>query len=98
MLGDGLAQGGIGIGAGIVYTPGAGHKEIYELVKAVARYRVALFVHIRGGQKQLGFEDFHEMFANAAVAGAAVHICHSLSSGRSVSPGTNLAGALQNMM
>lgn len=33
-----------------------------------------------------------EMFANAAVAGAAVHICHSLSSGRSVSPGTNLSG------
>ena len=38
MLGDGLTQGGIGIGAGIVYTPGAGHKEIYELVKAVGRY------------------------------------------------------------
>ena len=25
MLGDGLDQGGIGIGAGIVYTPGANH-------------------------------------------------------------------------
>jgi hypothetical protein len=58
MLGEGLAQGGIGIGAGIVYTPGAGHKEIFELVKAVGRYGVALFVHIRGGTKQLGFEDF----------------------------------------
>ncbi len=58
MLGEGLNQGGIGIGAGIVYTPGAGHKEIFELVKAVGRYEVALFVHIRGGTKQLGFEDF----------------------------------------
>ena len=58
MLGEGLSQGGIGIGAGIVYTPGAGHKEIFELVKAVGRYGVALFVHIRGGTKQLGFEDF----------------------------------------
>jgi hypothetical protein len=27
---------------------------------------------------------FHEMFANAATAGAAVHVCHSLSSGRNV--------------
>ena len=54
MLGEGLARAGIGIGAGIVYTPGAGHKEIFELVKAVGRYGVALFVHIRGGTKQPG--------------------------------------------
>jgi hypothetical protein len=82
LLGEGLAQGGIGIGAGIVYTPGAGHQEMYRVIKAVGQHGVALFVHIRGQAGRLGLEDFHEMFAGAAAAGAAVHICHSLSSGR----------------
>ena len=81
MLGDGLDQGGIGIGAGIVYTPGANHTETYELAKTVAKHSVALFVHIRG-RGPVGLEDFHEMFSNAATAGASIHICHTLSSAR----------------
>lgn len=85
MLGEGLDQGGVGIGAGIVYTPGADHKETYELVKTVAKHGVSLFVHIRG-RGPVGIEDFHEMLANAATTGASVHICHSLSSARGAGP------------
>jgi N-acyl-D-aspartate/D-glutamate deacylase len=81
MLGDGLDQGGIGFGAGIVYTPGADHKETYELIRTVAKHGVCLFVHIRQ-QHSVGMEDLHEMLVNAAISGASVHICHALATGR----------------
>ena len=34
------------------------------------------------GRGPVGLEDFHEMFSNAATAGASIHICHTLSSAR----------------
>jgi len=66
MLGEGLEQGGIGIGAGFVYTPGADHKETYELIRTVGKHGVALFVHIRQlhplhSAGMVGMEDFHEV-------------------------------------
>ena len=62
MLGEGLEQGGIGVGAGIVYTPGADHKETYELIRTVGQHGVCLFVHIRQ-QHTVGMEDLHEILA-----------------------------------
>lgn len=87
MLHEGLEQGGIGIGAGFVYTPGADHKETYELIRTVAKHGVCLFVHIRQvhplhGQGMVGMEDLHEILANAATSGASIHICHCLATGR----------------
>ena len=55
------------------------------------RHRITQYIWYNAGGRwceatrrppQVGIEDFHEMFSNAATAGAAVHFCHSLSSGR----------------
>jgi hypothetical protein len=37
------------------YTPGADHKETYELIRTVAQHGVCLFVHIRQ-QHTVGME------------------------------------------
>jgi N-acyl-D-glutamate deacylase len=75
LLERGITEGGIGVGAGIAYTPGSDHREVLRLQQCCARNRVALFIHMRG-KHDIGLEDFHEVFTNAAVTGCPLHICH----------------------
>jgi N-acyl-D-aspartate/D-glutamate deacylase len=75
LLERGIEDGGIGVGAGIAYTPGSDHREVYRLQQCCARNGVALFIHTRG-KHDVGLEDFHEVFTNAAVTGCPLHLCH----------------------
>ena len=67
-----LNAGGLGIGMGIQYTPGATRVEIIEIFRVAAERAVTVFVHNRGS----GVESVEEVIAAAAVTGAPVHIAH----------------------
>ncbi len=82
-----LDQGGLGIGYGIQYTPGATRGEIVWLFGVGAERGVTNFVHHRfASVKEPGssVEATQELIAAAAVAGASVHMVrreHRLGSG-----------------
>lgn len=81
---QGLEQGGLGIGTGIAYAPGATREDIYRLFKAAAESKTTFFVHVRyAGRIESGssVKAAHEMIADAAATGASVHIIHIGSSG-----------------
>ncbi len=84
LLEEGLAEGGLGIGMGLEYTPGAGRDEVLEIFGVAARHAATVFVHTRSkGSVEPGssFEAVQEVIADAAVTGASVQIVHVASSG-----------------
>jgi hypothetical protein len=79
-----LAAGGLGIGLGINYTPGASRLEIIETFRVAAERGVPLWPHIRAaGYKEPGssIESVAEVIAAAAITGAPLHIVHINSMG-----------------
>ncbi|MCB1684191.1 MAG: amidohydrolase family protein [Pseudomonadales bacterium] len=78
----GIRDGGLGIGSGITYMPGASHEEIYALFKLAARYQVPLFTHIRQARYMGGdlLAPLQEVLADAAATGAPLHVVHINSS------------------
>ena len=75
-LRDELCAGGLGVGMGIQYTPGATPWEIIEMFRVAAERSVPVFVHSRGDL----LESVGEVIAAAAVTGAPLHIVHINSS------------------
>jgi N-acyl-D-aspartate/D-glutamate deacylase len=75
-LRDELNAGGLGVGMGIQYTPGATRWEIIEMFRVAAERAVPVFVHSRGDR----VESVGEVIAAAAVTGAPLHIVHINSS------------------
>lgn len=75
-LRDELKAGGLGVGLGIQYTPGATLQEILEMFRVAAEGGVPVFVHSRGDR----VESVGEVIAAAAVTGASLHIVHINSS------------------
>ena len=71
-----LNAGGLGVGIGIQYTPGASRLEIIEMFRVAAERGRPVFVHIRGDR----LESVEEVIAAAAVTGAPLHIVHINSS------------------
>lgn len=74
-----LSAGALGFGFGLSYTPGAGHSEILRLFRVAASHEVPSFVHLRSTRDFLQggrVGPFQEVIANAAIAGAALHIVH----------------------
>ncbi len=71
-----LNAGGLGVGMGIQYTPGATHQEIIAMFRVAAERDMPVFVHSRGS----GIESVGEVIAAAAVTGAPLHIVHINSS------------------
>lgn len=74
-----LGAGGLGIGMGIAYTPGATRLEVIETFRLAAELRVPVFTHVRGsGRVEPGsaIESFSEVIGAAAVSGASLHIVH----------------------
>jgi cytosine/adenosine deaminase-related metal-dependent hydrolase len=71
-----LNAGGLGVGLGIQYTPGATRQEIIEMFRVAAERDMPVFVHSRGS----GIESVGEVIAAAAVTGAPLHIVHINSS------------------
>jgi len=75
----GLDQGGLGIGMGLQYTPGATRWEVLEMFRIAAERKVPVFVHNRAfGQQEPGsaVESFLEVIGAAALTGAPLHIVH----------------------
>ncbi len=82
-LEKGLADGALGIGIGLEYTPGATRLEIIRLFQLAAKWNRPVFVHIRSvGALEPGssVESVGEMIAASAVSGAPVHVVHINSS------------------
>jgi len=75
-LRDELEAGGLGVGMGIQYTPGASRQEVIEMFRVAAERGMPVFVHIRGDR----VESVSEVIAAAAVTGAPLHIVHINSS------------------
>lgn len=78
-----IEAGALGIGMGLVYTPGATRSEVNEVFRVAAGRRVPVFVHVRSsGRLEPGssVESVGEVIAASAVTGAALHIVHINSS------------------
>ena len=71
-----INAGGLGVGMGIQYTPGASRTEIIDAFRVAAERNMPVFVHMRGDR----VESVSEVIASAAVTGAALHIVHINSS------------------
>ena len=78
-----LAAGGLGIGMGIQYTPGATRLEVIQMFRLAAEKHVPVFTHVRSvGRIDPGssIEAISEVIGAAAVTGASLHIVHINSS------------------
>jgi hypothetical protein len=87
----GLSAGGLGVGFGLQYTPGATKWEVLEMFRIAARHRAPAFVHNRAfGTTEPGsaVESFLEVLGAAAVTGAPLHIVHLNSMSLSSTPKT----------
>src|SRR5437016_6937551 len=86
----GLAQGALGVGFGIAYTPGASREEILRLFRIAARHGVPCFVHLREGGRDPAtggsVAALQEVIADAAATGAALHVVHVTSMGQRDTP------------
>jgi N-acyl-D-aspartate/D-glutamate deacylase len=80
LLSEGLDEGGLGIGLGITYTPGASREEIFGMFELANSRRVPIYVHPRGANSGGTLGAFQELISNAASTGASLHIVHLNSS------------------
>jgi len=88
LVARGLDEGGLGIGMGIAYVPGATRAEILELFGLAAQRKTAIYVHMRnGGPVEPGVIDaLQEVIADAAATGASLHVVHITSMGLRETP------------
>jgi len=84
----GLNRGALGVGFGLMYTPGASRLEILEMFRVAGRYNAPCFVHMRyGGLTEPDcIAALQEVLAASAVSGAPLHIVHVTSLGFSLTP------------
>jgi N-acyl-D-aspartate/D-glutamate deacylase len=78
-----LDAGGLAIGMGIQYTPGATRWEVIEMFRLAAERGVPVYTHIRSSgtrEPGSGIESISEVIGAAAISGAALHIVHINSS------------------
>jgi N-acyl-D-aspartate/D-glutamate deacylase len=78
-----LDAGGLGIGMGIQYTPGATRFEVIQVFRLAASRRVPVFTHVRSfGLIEPGssIEAVSEVIGAAAISGASLHVMHINSS------------------
>ena len=81
-ISEGLDDGGLGIGMGITYTPGADHHEILDVFELAAARQRPIFVHMRNANKMSDdlLAPLQEVLSNAVVTGASLHVVHINSS------------------
>jgi N-acyl-D-aspartate/D-glutamate deacylase len=78
-----LDAGGLAVGMGIQYTPGATRLEVIDMFRLAADRRVPVYTHMRSvGRIEPGssIESVSEVIGAAAVTGASLHIVHINSS------------------
>jgi N-acyl-D-aspartate/D-glutamate deacylase len=74
-----LDAGGLAVGMGIQYTPGATRLEVIEMFRLAAERGLPVYTHMRSaGRVEPGsaIEAISEVIGAAAVTGAALHIVH----------------------
>jgi len=71
-----LDAGGLAIGMGLSYTPGASQLEVIEMFRLAAERNVPVYTHARGSGPQPGIGALSEVIGAAAISGAALHIVH----------------------
>ena len=82
LLAAGLDDGGLGIGVGLDYAPGATSAEIRMLFALAAERRVPVVVHMRGVAGPEDMSAIEELLGLVEATGAPLHICHITSSGQ----------------
>jgi N-acyl-D-aspartate/D-glutamate deacylase len=78
-LRDELDAGGLGIGMGIQYTPGATRLEVIDMFRVAAERKLPVYTHMRSfGRIEPGsaIESVEEVIGAAAISGASLHIVH----------------------
>jgi Amidohydrolase family len=78
-----LNAGGLAIGMGIQYTPGATRLEIIDMFRLAAENRVPVYTHVRSASHVdpgSSIESVSEVIGASAITGAALHIVHINSS------------------
>jgi N-acyl-D-aspartate/D-glutamate deacylase len=78
-----LDAGGLAIGMGIQYTPGATRLEVLDMFRLAAERRLPVYTHVRSaGRLEPGssIESIGEVIGAAAISGASLHIVHINSS------------------
>jgi dihydroorotase len=88
---QGLAEGGIGAGLALEYTPGVGYDEVYRIFASMAASDAPVTVHVRRARgnrvaPHANVNSIQEVVANAAATGAALHIVHITPSGLGDTP------------
>jgi len=78
---QGLAEGGIGAGLALEYTPGVGYDEVYRIFQFMAVRHAPVTVHVRRARgdrvaPHSNIVAIQEVVAGAAATGAALHIVH----------------------
>jgi N-acyl-D-aspartate/D-glutamate deacylase len=74
-----LDAGGLAVGMGIQYTPGATRLEVIDMFRLAAERRVPVYTHMRSaGRVEPGsaIEATSEVIGAAAITGASLHIVH----------------------
>jgi N-acyl-D-aspartate/D-glutamate deacylase len=74
-----LDAGGLAIGMGIQYTPGATRLEVIDMFRLAAERRLPVYTHVRSaGRIEPGssIESISEVIGAAAITGASLHIVH----------------------
>ena len=74
-----LDAGGLAIGMGIQYTPGATRLEVIDMFRLAAERRLPVYTHMRSaGRVEPGsaIEAVSEVIGAAAITGASLHIVH----------------------
>jgi N-acyl-D-aspartate/D-glutamate deacylase len=78
-----LDAGGLAVGMGIQYTPGATRLEVIDMFRLAAERRLPVYTHMRSaGRVEPGssIEAVSEVIGAAAITGASLHIVHINSS------------------
>jgi N-acyl-D-aspartate/D-glutamate deacylase len=78
-----LDAGGLAVGMGIQYTPGATRLEVIDMFCLAAERRLPVYTHVRSsGRAEPGssIESISEVIGAAAITGASLHIVHINSS------------------
>jgi hypothetical protein len=78
-----LDAGGLAIGMGIQYTPGATRLEVINMFRLAAERRVPVYTHVRSSNRVdpgSSIESVSEVIGASAITGASLHIVHINSS------------------
>ena len=86
LLGEEMDAGGIGIGMGLAYTPGATPDEVRAVFALAADRSVPVFVHLAEQQTPDDLSPLETALDHARATGASLHVVHIVSSMGAATP------------